>query len=67
MTSLLTIKELAQTLKVSERTIYQMVSEDYVPYVKIRHSLRFKEKDIEIWLNKLSRRGRARRVPEIEI
>lgn len=67
MTSLLTIKELSETLKVSERKIYQMVHEEFIPSVKIGHCLRFKEKDIEVWLSKLSRRGRTRRVPEIEI
>lgn len=42
MDPLLTVKEVAQLLKLSERTIHKMVHEDFIPHIKIGHSLRFK-------------------------
>jgi len=65
MNSLLTIQELSQILKISECTIYRMIHEDYIPYIKIGHSVRFDEKQITTWLAKRSRAGRKTRRIEV--
>ncbi|MQY60628.1 helix-turn-helix domain-containing protein [bacterium] len=66
MEKLLTIKELSETLSVSERTIRQWTHENYIPFLKLGHSVRFRERDIEIWLNKRAKQGRVRRRIEID-
>ena len=65
MNTLLTVDDLAKSLQLSKATIYRMVCEDFIPYVKIKHSVRFREKDIETWLAKRSRAGRVKRRVEI--
>lgn len=66
MEKLLTIKELSETLSVSERTIRQWTHESYIPYFKLGGCVRFREKEIETWLAKRSRAGRVRRRIEID-
>jgi len=65
MKSLLTVKELSELLKISPCTIYRMVCEEYIPHIKIGHSVRFEERAIETWLAKRSKKGRATRRIEI--
>ena len=59
MHKLLTPKELSETLQVGRSTIYQWVNYGFVPYVKIGSIIRFREADIEKWLNNRKRKGRA--------
>ena len=65
MNCLLTIQELSQILKISKKTIYGWVHDNYVPYMKLGGAVRFREKDIETWLAKRSRAGRAKRRIEL--
>ena len=65
MNSLLTIQELSEALKISERTIRQWIHENYIPYIKLGHSVRFDEKQITTWLAKRSRAGRVKRRVEV--
>lgn len=65
MNSLLTVQELSQVLRISERTIRQWCHEGYIPYIKIGHSVRFDEKQITTWLAKRSRAGRVKRRIEV--
>ena len=65
MNSLLTIQELSQALRISERTIRQWCHEGYIPFCKLGHSVRFDEKQIQIWLAKRSRAGRVKRRVEV--
>lgn len=51
---LLTVQELSKALKISPKTIYNLVSLKKIPYVKAGGSLRFNRQDIQEWL---SRRG----------
>ena len=47
---LLTVKELARILAISEKTIYGYVSRNMIPYLKIQSSVRFRPKHIARWL-----------------
>lgn len=47
MDKLLTAKELAQFLKLSESTIYKLASNGEIPGLKIGDSWRFDQQDIE--------------------
>jgi len=65
MNRLLTVNDLSRILQISVCTIYRMAHECEIPFVKIRHSVRFKERDIDIWLAKKARAGRERRRMEV--
>lgn len=65
MNSLLTIQELSQILKISKKTIYGWVHDNYVPYMKLGGAVRFDENQIKTWLAKRSRAGRVKRRVEV--
>jgi len=50
MEKLLTLYELADYLKLDKFTIYRMVYRRQLPAIKVANQWRFKEKDIEKWL-----------------
>lgn len=52
---ILTIREVADYLKVTERTLYRLVQEDSIPAVKVGNSWRFRRQDLERWITKQSR------------
>lgn len=47
---ILTIKEVAQYLKVNERTIYRLAASGDIPAFKVGNSWRFKQTDLEEWI-----------------
>lgn len=47
---ILTIKEVADYLKLTERTLYRLVQEGKLPGFKVGSSWRFKRVDIERWI-----------------
>jgi excisionase family DNA binding protein len=47
---ILTIQELAEYLKLNEKTAYQLASEGKLPEFKVGGSWRFKKEDIEQWI-----------------
>ncbi len=47
---ILTIKEVADYLKLTERTLYRLVQEGKIPGFKVGSSWRFKRADIERWI-----------------
>lgn len=49
---ILTIKEVAAYLKLTEKTAYRLVAEGEIPGFKVGGSWRFKKADIEEWINK---------------
>ncbi len=49
---LLTVKELARILAISEKTIYSYVARNMIPYLKIQSSVRFRPKHIAQWLTR---------------
>ncbi len=52
MEKLLTLYELADYLKVNKFTVYRMVYRKQLPAIKVANHWRFKEQDIEKWLEK---------------
>ena len=47
---ILTIKEVAEYLKVTERTLYRLAQEGGIPAFKVGSSWRFKRTDIDEWI-----------------
>lgn len=48
----MTVKEVAERLGISVRTVYSFMERGKIPYYKIGHSVRFDEQEIEAWLEK---------------
>jgi excisionase family DNA binding protein len=51
---ILTIKQVADYLKVNERTLYKLTSEEKLPAFKVGGSWRFQRKAIERWIEQQS-------------
>jgi len=51
---ILTIKEIAEYLKVTERTIYRLAAAKQMPAFKIGGSWRFSRQDIDGWIKQQS-------------
>ena len=49
---ILTLKEVAEYLKLAEKTAYRLAAEGKLPGFKVGGSWRFKREDIEIWISK---------------
>lgn len=47
---ILTLKEVAAYLKLAEKTAYKLAAEDKLPGFKVGGSWRFKEADIDRWI-----------------
>jgi len=47
---ILTLKEVAKYLKLAEKTAYRLAAEGKLPGFKVGGSWRFKESDIEKWI-----------------
>lgn len=47
---ILTLKEVAEYLKLAEKTAYRLVAEGRLPGFKVGGSWRFKQQDIEAWI-----------------
>jgi len=52
-----TIRELANYLKISDRTIYLLAKQGKIPAAKIGGTWRFKKSIIDNWIIKQSRNG----------
>ena len=51
MKKLLTIKDIAEMLSVSPKTLYQWAEYGSIPYVKLNGTLRFDEEKVIEWVN----------------
>ena len=51
---ILTIKELADYLKIAEKTAYRFASEGKVPGFKVGSAWRFKKTEIDAWIKRQS-------------
>lgn len=49
---ILTLQEVAEYLKVDERTVYRMVKSKQLPAFKVRNQWRFKKEGIDNWIEK---------------
>lgn len=47
---ILTIKQVADYLKVNERTIYRLAASSEIPAFKVGNSWRFKRSELESWI-----------------
>jgi len=61
MQKLLKPQEIADLLGVQLSTIYQWTHEGYIPYIKVGRFVRFRESDVEQWLEKRLNQGRINR------
>lgn len=52
---ILTIREVAAYLKVTERTLYRLVQDGKLPAFKVGNSWRFRREDLERWISEQSR------------
>ena len=50
---ILTVKEVAEYLKVNDRTVYRMAAAGDIPAFKIGASWRFKQSELEAWMAQL--------------
>ena len=48
--SLITVKEVADYLKLKEQTVYLLARQNKIPSLKVGGSLRFKKSQIDAWL-----------------
>lgn len=51
---IMTIKELADYLKIAEKTAYRFVSEGKIPGFKVGSAWRFKKTEIDAWIKRQS-------------
>jgi len=61
MNRLLTVNDVSRILQISVCTIYRMTHEGEIPCIKIRHSVRFKERDIEILVARNTKKRKRKR------
>lgn len=52
---ILTIKEVAEYLKVTERTLYRLAQEGRIPAFKVGVAWRFRRSDIDSWIKAQSK------------
>lgn len=58
MEKLLKVEEIADLLQVSKSLVYKWVHYEYIPCVKIGSGVRFREKDVECWVARRTKKGR---------
>ena len=66
MERLLDTAEIAEQLGMSASTIRKWVHYGFIPHVKLGRAVRFREKDIEKWIEERTEKGRASLAPEIQ-
>ena len=57
---LLTPRQAAQALQISERTLWSMKASGEIPHVLLRTSVRYDPRDLEIWVAERKTGGRHR-------
>lgn len=59
MEKLLTVEQLSALIQVSRRTLYEWTHTGFIPYYKFPKGIRFKESNVEKWLEKRKKEGRS--------
>ena len=54
MAELMTLEEVANYLRVTEKTIYRLLDKRGIPATRVGHQWRFDKAAIEVWLNQSS-------------
>ncbi len=57
---ILTIREVAEYLQLTEKTVYRLVAEKKIPGFKVGGSWRFKMQDISEWISKQSQKNKKK-------
>ncbi len=55
----LTLPEVAQLLKVAEKTVYTMAQQGELPAFKVRGQWRFKRADLDVWVEEQKAAARS--------
>jgi excisionase family DNA binding protein len=66
MERLLDTAAIAEQLGMSVSTIRKWVHYGFIPHIKLGRAVRFREKDIETWIEERTEKGRASLAPEIQ-
>jgi excisionase family DNA binding protein len=66
MEKLLNAAQVAECLSVAKSTIRKWVHYGYIPHVHLGRAVRFRERDIEQWVQERTEKGRATLAPEIQ-
>lgn len=61
---IMTVKELADYLKIAEKTAYRFASEGKVPGFKVGSAWRFKKAEIDAWIKRQSEAATAQNQKE---
>lgn len=61
MEKLLTLYEVAEYLRLNRFTVYRMVERGELPAIKVANQWRFKERDIDKWLEENKKLKRKRK------
>jgi excisionase family DNA binding protein len=61
---IMTVKELADYLKIAEKTAYRFASEGKVPGFKVGSAWRFKKEEIDAWIKRQSEASTAQNQKE---
>ena len=61
--SVLTVKEVADYLRVNQRTVYRLAVEGKLPGFKVGATWRFKRLDIEGWITSQSNKPKGGKAP----
>jgi excisionase family DNA binding protein len=59
MEKLLKVEQVAELLQVSKRTIYDWTHVGYIPHYKLPNGVRFKESEVNKWVQRRFRKGRV--------
>ena len=53
-TEIMTIKEIAEYLKITEKTAYRLAAEGRIPGFKVGGAWRFRQSEVEAWIDRQS-------------
>jgi len=56
---LLTVQQLSELIQISRSTLYEWTHCGFIPHYKFPNGVRFKETEIDDWLRKRQKKGRA--------
>lgn len=59
---ILTLKQIAQLLKVAEKTVYTMAQNNELPAFKVRGQWRFRREDIDRWIDQQTEKAAGGRL-----
>ena len=57
-TDIMTIKEVASYLKITEKTAYRLTADGEIPGFKVGGAWRFRKQEIDVWIDERLKSGR---------